>query len=59
MAPIAGATARRMAVTSSLRGTASVPPRRSDRAHAGRARKWFVTLFAPDNKKRERVFLAN
>ena len=36
-----------MAVTSSLRATASVPPRRSDRAHAGRARKWFVTLFAP------------
>jgi hypothetical protein len=48
-----------MAVTSSLRANASVPPRRSDRAHAGRARKWFVTLFAPDNKKRERVFLAN
>jgi hypothetical protein len=45
-----------MAVTSSLRGTASVPPRRSDRAHAGRARKWFVTLFAPDNKKREASF---
>jgi len=45
-----------MAVTSSLRANASVPPRRSDRAHAGRARKWFVTLFAPDNKKRERVF---